>query len=137
DWSSDVCSADLEVVRSMVALHPRTSPDTLRTMLKDKETAVRLQALRNPNLPADAADDLLRATEKRQVGAVSAGRGDPGSIARQRLTSPRLLALLATKAPDEVATNPRALLEDLIPLPKVPKRDRPAKLAARGKPAPS
>jgi hypothetical protein len=56
---------------------------------------------------------LLRALASRVVRAVEAGKGDAATIARRPSTPPRALAFLAAKAMDEVAENPRTLLEDL------------------------
>src|SRR5699024_12007253 len=73
DWSSDVCSSDLDIldflsgqrrnkqVRRIVAAHPRTSAETLWKLTDDEDLEVRQAIALNPSSPPDLRSEERRA----------------------------------------------------------------------------
>jgi hypothetical protein len=55
DWSSDVCSSDLEdaLVREALALNPKVPPATLTKLSMDDSITVQTALARNPSIPSE------------------------------------------------------------------------------------
>jgi len=103
-----------ERVRSAVAWHRETPVDTLAELLMDKDAHIVDLTARNRRTPKEAINKKIQRGTKRLLGMIEKGRIDAKAVAGRRLVHPEVLARLIPGAPEEVADNPRTLLEDLL-----------------------